>query len=126
MQSEYAEQAELIKWCRGRSKKIACLSFLHSSLNGEALTKGQRIKAIRGGLLAGVPDLFLPYPSGGFHGLYIEMKTRKGYQSKKQKEFQKYVEAVGYKYVLPRAWHEARDFIIEYLYAVEKCDEKTK
>ena len=115
-QSEYAEQAELIKWARARGGKIKCLLFLHSSLNGEALTKGQRIKAIRGGLLSGVPDLFLPYPSGSFHGLFIEMKTRQGRQSIKQRAFQEYVESVSYKYILTRAWHEARDSIIEYLY----------
>lgn len=67
------------------------------------------------GVLAGVSDLILLHPSGGYHGLCIEMKTPRGRQAETQKAFQKRVEGVGYKYALVRSFEEFQSVVIEYL-----------
>ena len=38
-------------------------------------------------MLSGVPDLFLPVPKKGFHGLFIEMKSQQGRVSVSQSRF---------------------------------------
>ena len=48
------------------------------------------------GVRAGVPDLFLPVPVGGSHGLWIEMKATGGRVSDKQKDWLDYLDSVGY------------------------------
>lgn len=57
--------------------------------------EAQRFK--RMGMLNGVPDLFLSEPFGGFHGLYIEMKSKTGKASNDQKEVQDRLRDRGYK-----------------------------
>jgi hypothetical protein len=56
---------------------------------------GKRLKDE--GVRAGVPDLCICVPMGGYHGLYIEMKTNDGSRaSKKQKVWLAALEAMGY------------------------------
>jgi hypothetical protein len=69
----------------------------------------------REGVLAGVADLFLAYPSKGFHGLWIEMKTTKGRQSPEQKQFQFLMECNGYEYVVCHSFDEFRSEIEKYI-----------
>lgn len=123
-QSEWAEQAQLISWAN--SMDLEVFDYLHSSLNGERLTKGQAKKAKAAGMKAGVPDLFLPEPvmctiveESGYtrewHGLYIEMKTLVGRAQKVQKKFCAHLQAKGYAVVLCRTWYEGKQAIINYL-----------
>ena len=46
--------------------------------NGGFRNAREAARLKRAGVCAGVPDLFLPVPSGGRHGLFIEMKRVKG------------------------------------------------
>lgn len=69
----------------------------------------------REGVLAGVADLFLAFPSQGFHGLWIEMKTGKGRQSTEQKHFQTDMEKQGYKYVVCRSFEDFKNEIEKYI-----------
>lgn len=69
----------------------------------------------REGVLAGVADLFLAFPSQGFHGLWIEMKIGKGRQSQEQKYFQTDMEKQGYKYVVCRSFEEFKNEIEKYV-----------
>lgn len=59
---EADEQAELIRWRDLFVSSEPRLKWLHASLNGVKLTKGQAAKAKVGGMTAGVWDLFLPVP----------------------------------------------------------------
>lgn len=58
------------------------------------------------GVTAGVSDLILLYPSGGYGSLCIEFKTEKGKQEPSQKEWQALVEAHGNKYVICRSFDD--------------------
>lgn len=78
--------------------------------NGYKTTISQARIAKAEGLVSGASDLVLFYPAKGYHGLCLEMKTEKGKQQDTQKEFQKAVESVGYKYIICRSLD---DFIRE-------------
>jgi len=74
--SESQEQAAVIQWCDRCKWNDAKLIF--AIPNGTHIKSHQgRLKAKKEGLKKGVPDLFLPVPSGEFHGLFIEMKKPK-------------------------------------------------
>lgn len=68
------------------------------------------------GVTKGVADALLLVPSGNYHGLCIEFKTEIGRQSPEQKEWQKAVEAQGYKYEIVRNLDTFLDVIKKYLY----------
>lgn len=103
---EHRIQCECVKWFRLQYPKDALMLY--------AIPNGGRRDAITGSILKdegvtkGVADLNLDIPNIHYHGLRIEMKTRKGTQSEAQKEFQRQVEARGYKYILCRSFDEFR------------------
>jgi len=67
------------------------------------------------GVLAGVPDLFLPVARGKFHGLFIELKTDKGVLSPSQKVMGENFMGLGYAVVVVRSVEEGRAKVAEYL-----------
>lgn len=77
------------------------------------ITTAARLKAE--GVLKGVADLILLYPTKGYHALLIELKTAIGRQSEAQKEWQRKIEADGYKYVVVRSIDDFIGAINEYL-----------
>ena len=95
-QPEAAEQENVIKWARDNEKTYPFLWMLHSSLNGVKMTKAQAGRAIAQGMLSGVPDLFLPVPKNGYHGLFIEMKYGSNKVTENQEKFLQNAANVGY------------------------------
>jgi len=95
-QTEHDEQVLIFRWASLSTKKYPCLNFLHSSQNGMKMNIKQAVRAKRSGLIAGVPDIFLPYPHKGYAGLFIELKVGKNKTSASQKEFIAYLNSVGY------------------------------
>ena len=63
----------------------------------------------------GVPDICLPVARGGYHGLYIELKTKTGSQSPEQKQWQRDLLNEGYCAVVCRGFYEAVDTIDWYM-----------
>lgn len=80
--TEDQEQAEVVRWANGRPWG----EWLFHIQNEGTWSKrrGQRGKAL--GIRRGVPDLFLPIPAGGYHGLWIEMKRTGGRMSDVRRE----------------------------------------
>lgn len=105
-------QRACVKWFRLQYPQLS--KNLISIPNGYQTSAIQARIAIAEGLTAGAADLVLFYPSHGFHALFIEMKTPKGRQSPKQKEFQAHVERFGYQYIICRSLDEFRAKITEY------------
>ena len=99
---ESAHQAQVVEWSRWAYKtgKYPLLNMLHCSLNGVKLSGTQARIAKNQGMLSGVPDLFLPVPKNGYHGLFIEMKSEKGRLTENQQWFLTNAESVGYKTVV--------------------------
>lgn len=70
--SEALEQRTVVEYCD--AKRIPCFHIP----NGGSRNKAEAANLKRQGVKAGVPDLCIPVAASGFHGLYIEMKARKG------------------------------------------------
>lgn len=102
-----------VKWFRLRYSKLSRLLFAVPNGGARSATEAKIMKAE--GVLAGVSDLLLLYPSCGYHALCIEMKTEKGRQQDTQKLFQQEVEKVGYRYVVCRSFDDFKDAITNYL-----------
>jgi hypothetical protein len=111
-------QQQVVEWARlaHMSGKYPNLDMLHCSLNGVKLS-GTQAKIAKGqGMLSGVPDLFLPVPKNGFHGLFIEMKSEKGRLSTNQTWFLSKVELLGYKIAVCYSANEAIKTIENYYF----------
>jgi len=117
-QPESVEQEKVIKWARDNEKNYPFLWMLHSSLNGVKLSKTQAGKAKASGMLSGVPDLFLPVPKNGFHGLYIEMKSEKGRIMPSQSRYLKTVSDFGYAAFVCYSADEAIEKIKSYYFGI--------
>jgi len=95
--SESQEQCKVIQWARWNETKYPCLKWIFAVPNGAHMKSPRTAaKMKREGMKNGISDLMLPYPSKGYHGLFIEMKFGKNKLSKDQKEFLQYAESVGY------------------------------
>jgi hypothetical protein len=113
---EHDEQAEFVSWCY--RQPINQLHLLFSVPNGGRRTIGVAKKMKMEGQKAGVPDLFLPVARAGYHGLFIEMKRRRGGSlSIEQKELITLLGDQGYCCVVCCGYHEAIRSTISYLMA---------
>ena len=113
--TEAQEQAALFAWAHLREFTTPELRLLFHIPNGGKRNIREAVKLKRMGVRPGVPDLFLSIARGGFHGLWIEMKTPKGQLSKEQRRMMGRLESQGYRVVVCRTWLEAQVIILEYL-----------
>lgn len=99
--TEASEQRALVKWLNMHPT----LKNLFCKIDNEgARTPQQGWHAKLLGLRAGVSDLFIYYPSGKYHGLFIEMKRKRTYSRSErltetwqsQEKFQEIVKSVGF------------------------------
>ena len=111
-------QAACVRWARLQFPQ--CRRLLFAVPNGYRTSPSQARIAKAEGLVAGVADVLLLYPSadGSCAGLCIEFKTAKGRQSENQKAWQRAVESTGrYRYVLVRSFEQFKQLLTGYLYA---------
>lgn len=76
-----------------------CMAVYHVP-NGGKRSKTEAARFKRQGVKPGVPDLVLPVPRHGFHGLYIEMKYGRNKASSEQSWWLEQLTAQGYMCVL--------------------------
>lgn len=123
-EEEHNIQAACVRWFNLQWPEYRGLLF--SVPNGGARSKATAGKLKAEGVVAGVSDLILLVPRcvkahddegwyNTIHALCIEMKTAKGRQSPEQKEWQKKVEAKGYKYVVCHSIEEFMAVVNGYL-----------
>ena len=67
------------------------------------------------GVLAGIPDLFIPEPTHDYHGLFIEMKKPKGIISPAQKEIIKDLKDRNYRVEVCYSFDEFIQIVDNYL-----------
>lgn len=89
--------------------------LLYAIPNDGVRTPLQGAKFKRRGLRPGMPDICLPYPSNGFHALYIELKTKIGRPTKEQLECIAKLTKAGNCAVIAFGWEHAWKIITDYL-----------
>ncbi|UMO89366.1 VRR-NUC domain-containing protein [Pectobacterium sp. PL64] len=115
-QAELEEQAALIEWADKTVIDGVRIGdyLLHIPNEGKRGPKAAR-DAKRLGVRAGVPDLFLALPRGGYAGLWIEMKAKGGKLSAQQEIWLKKMSSVGYKAEVCFGYDHAVHGIVSYL-----------
>lgn len=114
--TESVEQISLFRWAHFSRGKYPELALLHHIPNGGTRSKSEAGRFRAEGVKAGVPDICLPVARGGYHGLYIEMKRRKGGRlSADQAEWIEALMREGYVAAVCRGWQEAQALIERYL-----------
>lgn len=115
--TESQEQQALFQWAAFAEHSLwGELWGLYHIPNGGSRNKAEAARLKAEGVKKGVPDICLPVPRGGYHGLYIELKRQKGGRlSEEQKEWLRFLSAQGYKAVACMGWEDAMGVIDEYL-----------
>lgn len=106
-------QKQCVEWFRKTYPGIEPLFF--AVPNGGA-RNAWTAKIMRDeGVRAGVADLILQIPMGGYASLAIEMKTPVGRQSQSQKEYERLAKRMRNKYVVCRSLEEFQKAVKEYI-----------
>jgi hypothetical protein len=132
--SEHDEQKRLVQALSLALRDNPARGLLFAIPNGGLRNRIVARRLKEEGVKPGVPDLFLPVPAGGYHGLFIEMKRRpyraKGkihrfYPSKEQKKFIARLQEQGYRVEVCEGWERAVEAVEGYLRSeldVTGCD----
>ena len=115
--SENQHQMTVIKWGQQASVrgKYPELKLLFHVPNERICSpqQGRMMKLL--GVRSGVPDLCLPIPRGGYHGLWIEMKAEGGKPTENQRWWGSQLAAQGYRWEVCIGWEAAAQVLEEYL-----------
>ena len=115
--SSFGPESEIqicfIKWLRLTNKAVGSVTF--SVPNGalRSLAEGKRQKDM--GLTAGIPDIFIAYPSGKFHGMFIEFKAGVNTLTPNQKTMIELLKAQNYHCVVCYEVDKAMQEVANYL-----------
>lgn len=112
---EHIEQAALVRWAAFARARLPELSMLYAVPNGGHRHKATAARLKAEGVKRGVPDVCLPIPRGGNHGLYIELKTERGKPTPEQLGWIRALRRQGYAACVCHGWEQARDTIEDYL-----------
>jgi len=114
---EHQEQVAVFDWAGFSTGRWPELALLYAIPNGGERHPAVAIRLKAEGVKAGVPDLCLPVARGGYHGLYIELKSWEGKLSAEQRRWLADLEGQGYRAVMCRGWEAAQRLIETYLSA---------
>lgn len=110
--TEHLEQVTLVAWYRRTYKNELLVAIPNGGKRRIKTALDMKLE----GVSRGFPDLFLPVPSRQHHGLFIEMKRKKGGTlSKDQKAWLDYLNSVGYQAAVCKGFQEAKETIECYL-----------
>lgn len=91
---------------------------LHHSPNGGRRDAREAARFKKMGVRPGFPDLELNIPSRGWHGLYIELKTKNGRLSEYQKEYLAALKNDDYRCEVCRSLEDFQSVIYDYLFGI--------
>lgn len=114
MESEHQIQVSLKLWFNLRYGKQYPNLFV-AIPNGGArhIVTAKKLKAE--GVSKGFPDIFIPIPMDDGHGLFIELKTKKGRATEEQIAWCEYLNSVNYSAHICKGFDEAKTTIENYL-----------
>ena len=96
-------------------KKFSHLDLMFATASGVKIPIGLVLKCKLSGIIKkGLPDIVIPYPRNGFHGLYLELKTETGHPSPEQSFFIKRLREEGYMALVAFGYDDAVNIIEDY------------
>lgn len=113
---EHTIQTKVVQYVRTFYPNVVICSIP----NGSGTTPFNRLALHNEGLLAGMPDLFIAQAAHGFNGMFIEMKTTAGVESKEQKNIRKRLNDKGYLVFVATSEKMAIGLIKKYLLKSDK------
>lgn len=126
--TEHEHQILFFDFVRINMRKFEPLRWIHHVPNGMFIADDSRRVTIgmeykRLGVIKGIPDIFFPYPSRGYDGLFIEMKKPGGSMSDEQADFESYITRyTNYKHIVCYSYENAIDALKKYVLSVEWTD----
>ena len=96
LDDESGHQEALFEWAQYQLWHMPELEYMFHVPNGGKREKATAVALKRQGVKAGVPDIVLPVPRDGYHGLYIELKAGKNKPTQNQKRWLKFLQEQGY------------------------------
>lgn len=112
---EHDEQCAVFKWVRLRANTDERFKMIYAVPNGGARFKAEANRLKAAGVKAGVADIAVDVPAGGYHGLKIEMKIHGNKVTPKQEEYLNLAAKLGYKTAVCWNSGEAIDTIENYM-----------
>lgn len=111
---EHDLQTRCVWWFRMQYKKALIFAIPNGGQRNVIVAKRMKDE----GVTKGVPDLCVPYPSKGFHGLYIEMKAgKRGRVSAEQAQVMTTLNTYGYYCVVCRDFDGFKAVVERYMSA---------
>lgn len=117
---EADEQKMLFEWAEYAEVLYPELQLMYHIVNEGRRSYRSGAELRKQGMKAGVPDICLPVPRGGFGALYIEMKRAKGGRvSDAQDWWIEKLNAAGNLAVICHGFEEAKEIIMRYIQMVK-------
>jgi hypothetical protein len=114
--TEEQDQIKLATWMTLKGIRFYAIA------NGGFRKPMEAIRLKRQGVQAGVPDLCIPMPRGGFNGMYLELKRVTGGRlSDNQIYWLEYLRSQGYFADCAYGFDEAKNMITNYLGLKDDC-----
>jgi len=119
--SEYEHQKALVALCRRLAPRYPALDNLFAVPNAAKRTRWEAATLLATGMVAGVPDLLLPWPQrdGEGHiircGLALELKVAGGTVSEHQRVFGARLASAGWTFAICYGWEAGWQAISSYL-----------
>lgn len=111
---EHDLQVRCVWWFRMQYKKAMIFAIPNGGHRNVVVARRMKDE----GVMKGVPDLCVPYPSRGFHGLYVEMKAgKKGKVSTEQEQVMDELSERGYRCAVCRDFDEFKAVVDRYMKA---------
>jgi len=85
--AEHEEQRKIFEWAEWSIGRLPELEMLFAVPNGGRRDKATAARLKAEGVKAGVPDIILPVPRGGYAGLWIELKRRPNEPTEQQQRW---------------------------------------
>ena len=112
---EDQEQETVIQWSETVRRRYPGVDRIYHIPNGGKRNAAEAAHFKRLGVKPGVPDLCLPVARRGYHGLYVEMKSKKGKTTEKQDEWLEHLSSEGYLTAVCFSAEQAIKVIEDYL-----------
>lgn len=113
--SEHDEQVALFRWAAMLRDRHPALGLLFAIPNGGDRHPATAARLKAEGVRRGVSDVFLPVPSQGYHGLWIEMKAGRNKPTTEQVAWLEQMRALGHATAVCYSWIEAAERVAGYL-----------